>query len=150
MIVNSAIKIETPPSYKYVETDKEIQLNIEDLRGCMTEMYSAVSQIISIEQYVKSFKPILTTKYVKKRPGYRDAPHQAEVSDSDGEGEGDGEKEEGEPIKLNITDTLKIPDLAQTPSEPMRKARTRKNGTTKKAEHRHKPHTKKLSSASDS
>jgi hypothetical protein len=142
MIVNSAIKIETPPSYKYIETGGEMQLNIEDLRGCISEMYSAVSQLIGIEQYVRSFKPILTTKYVKKRPGYMDAPHQEEPETE--------VEEMGEPVKINITDKLQIPDLGQTPNEPARKARTRKNGIAKQAEHRHKPHTKKHSPKSDS
>jgi hypothetical protein len=146
MIVNSAIKIETPPSYKYVEMDGNIQIAVNDLRGCISEMYTAISQIITIENYIKTFKPILTTKYVKKKPGYVDAPHQASM-------DSDSEKElelEPEPIRLNITDTLQVPDLAQTPHEHVRTARTRKNGTTKKAEHRHKSHAKKPSSASDS
>jgi hypothetical protein len=146
MIVNSAIKIETPPSYKYVEMDGNIQIAVNDLRGCISEMYAAISQIMTIENYIKTFKPILTTKYVKKKPGYVDAPHQASM-------DSDSEKElelEPEPIRLNITDTLQVPDLAQTPHEHVRTARTRKNGTTKKAEHRHKSHAKKPSSASDS
>ena len=147
MIINSAIKIETPPAYKYVEYNGNNQINIEDLKDCIPDMYSAVSQVISIEQYIRTFKPILTTKYVKKRPGYRDVQQEEEKESIDAES--DQEKEKEKEQVANITTKLKLPDLAQSPIEQMRAPKTRRTGT-KKAEHRHKPHTKKRSSASDS
>ena len=142
VIINSAIKLETPPSYKYVETDRNIQIVIEDLRGCIPEMLSAISQVMAIEQYVSTFKPILTTKYVKKQPGYRDAAQAVDEEEEENQNE-------EQPVKINITDTLEVPDLAQTPVVQIKAVKTRRN-VNKQAEHRHKPHPKKKQSSSSS
>jgi hypothetical protein len=142
VIINSAIKLETPPSYKYVETDRNIQIVIEDLRGCIPEMLSAISQVMAIEQYVSTFKPILTTKYVKKQPGYRDAAQAVDEEEEENQNE-------EQPVKINITDTLEVPDLAQTPVVQIKAVKTRRN-INKQAEHRHKPHPKKKQSSSSS
>ena len=150
MIVNSAIKIETPPSYKYVEYDGNLMLSFDDLNDCVPDMLDAVFNKIEIEEYIASFKPIMTTKYVKKQPGFRQARQQEqEEQEQEDQEQEDQEQEQEEPVAINITDKLIVPDLAQTPVDNDNvKIKTKRRGV-KKAETRHKPHTKKVAKSSD-
>jgi hypothetical protein len=95
----------------------------------------------------------MTTKYVKKQPGFRQARQQEqeerEQEDQEEDQDDQDQEETPEPVAINITDKLVVPDLAQTPVDNDNvKTKTKRRGV-KKAETRHKPHTKKVAKSSN-
>jgi hypothetical protein len=144
-IVSSAIKIETPPSYGYIEFEGKTSLSVEDdLKDfCKDAIFTAISDPVSIEEYVATFKLILTTNYVKKQPGeleMRQEQFEQEIKDDS------DEQLQYEPI--NISKNLEIPNLTATPNSAI-KLKTKRNRKPKIAENIHKPHTKKKVSKKD-
>jgi len=145
-IVSSAIKVETPPSYKYIEYNNIFSLSIEDdmQDKCMNDMYITISNIINLETYIRTFKPISTTTYVKKQPGFRIVP------DNDTEEEEEKEEEKEEEIKEkednNKPTQMQIPDFANTPVPVLK---IKRKYTKKTVENRHKPHAKTKKNTND-
>lgn len=142
-ILNSAIKIETPPTFRYVELRGESKIRLDDINEvCIDDVYASISERIEIEQYISSFKPIVTTKYVKKQPGLRQhieiplaLKEESDMSKESKEKEG----KEKEPML--------IPDLVKQQSiEPAKPVKRQKG--TKKVVHRHKKHDKTKKSSS--
>lgn len=140
-IVSSAIKTEMPPSYGYIEFEGHPTISIEeDLKDlCKDDILSSISDPVSIEAYMETFKPILTTKYLKKQPGRRrDTPEIENIKE-----EPDQEQEkEAQPIAINVHEEMVVPDLNAEPVARM-KAKTKRNKNSKRPENVHKPRTKK-------
>ncbi len=140
-IVSSAIKTETPPSYGYIEFEGHPNVSIEeDLKdSCKDDILSSISDPVSIETYMKSFKPILTTKYLKKQPRERriDTPERVE------DVEEQEQEAEAQPIAINVREEMIVPDLNAEPVARM-KAKTKRNKNPKQVINVHKPRTKKI------
>ena len=139
-IVSSAIKTEMPPSYGYIEFEGHPTMSIEeDLKNsCKDDILSSISDPVSIEAYIESFKPILTTKYLKKQPGERERRRVTPEIMEDNE----EQEQEAQPITINIREEMVVPDLNAEPVARM-KAKTKKNKNPKQPENVHKPRTKK-------
>jgi hypothetical protein len=160
-IINSAIKIETPPMFKYVELEGNPEISMDDIQeSCASEFYACISNKVEIEDYIKSFKPILTTKYVKKQPGLRqplsssssgnDKDSGDKDKDSGDKDSGDkdsGDKDSGDKEEEKIKTKMDIPNLGATQISDIAPKPTRRK-YTKKAENRHKKHIKTKKSSS--
>jgi hypothetical protein len=160
-IINSAIKIETPPMFKYVELEGNPEISMDDIQeSCASEFYACISNKVEIEDYIKSFKPILTTKYVKKQPGLRqplsssssgnDKDSGNKDKDSGDKDSGDkdsGDKDSGDKEEEKIKTKMDIPNLGATQISDIAPKPTRRK-YTKKAENRHKKHIKTKKSSS--
>ena len=148
-ITHSAIQIEKPASYKYIEIDGNANIDLEDdiRQTCIDDIFSAVSDVVEIEQYIKTFKPITTTTYVKKQQGLRPRANDIEEEEEEGElssdGETQGQQGQTQGQHIDIKDILSIPDLARSQVPAVRSAKTRRKTGNKRAENRHKPRTKK-------
>jgi hypothetical protein len=140
-IINSAIKIETPPAFKYVEFKGDVLLSMDGIQeGCSGGIFVSISDNkIEIEDYIKSFKPILTTKYVKKQRGLRQRQSSSSNS-SNSNKEEMREEEDEEENKGNKK--METPDLAKTQVSDSSNVVVSRRKYTKKAVHRHKKHTK--------
>ena len=140
-IVSSAIKTEKPPAYGYIEFDGHPTISIEkDLKEiCQANILTSISEPISIETYIETFKPILSTKYLKKQPNQieRRIETPEEIDESFGE-----EEIETQPIAVNIREEIIVPNLNAEPVVRM-KAKTKKNKNPKMPENVHKPRTKR-------
>jgi hypothetical protein len=131
-VISSAIKVETPPSYKYVESNGTPFIPLDDLKeSCAVNMLSAISSVLQIEDYIRSFKPVVTTKYVKKQPGFRDIP------DPD---EPDVENVEIEPVVQVGPKDFVMPNFGENLVSPVKAPVKRKY--TRKVVNRHVPHKK--------
>jgi len=149
-ITHSAIQIEKPASYKYIEIDGNANIDLEDdiRQTCIDDIFSAVSDVVEIEQYIKTFKPITTTTYVKKQQGLRPRANDIEEEEEDelsSDGETQGQQQGQTQGHVDIKDILSIPDLAHSQVPAVRSAKTRRKTGDKKAVNRHKPKTKKNS-----
>ena len=139
-IVSSAIKTEIPPSYGYIELEGRPTISLEeDLKEiCQDNILSSISDPISIETYIESFKPILSTKYLKKQQGAIerrvDTPEMVE--------EQEPEDMEAQPIVINVREEIVVPNLNIEPVSRM-KATTKRNKNPKIPKNVHKPRTKK-------
>lgn len=140
-IVSSAIKTEMPPSYGYIEYKGHPNMSIEeDLKdSCKDDILSSISDSVLIETYIEDFKPILSTKYLKKQPGEREKRRDTVEKVEDQEQEQD---QEAQPMAINVREEMIVPDLNAEPLSVL-KAKTKKNKTPKRPENVHKPRTKK-------
>jgi hypothetical protein len=144
-IVSSAIKTEMPPSYGYIEFEGHPNMSIEeDLKdSCKDDILSSISDPVSIEAYMEKFKPILTTKYLKKQPDRRrDTPEIENVEQDQDQEQEQEQEQEAQPIAINVHEEIVVPDLNAEPVARM-KAKTKRNKNPKKPENVHKPRTKK-------
>jgi hypothetical protein len=139
-IVSSAIKTEKPPSYGYIEFEGHPTMSIdEDIKEmCQDNILSCMSSITSIQNYIESFKPILSTKYLKKQPNIE---RRVDTPPSEPE-EPEEQEVEAQPIAINIHEEIVVPDLNAEPIARM-KAKTKRNKKPKMPENVHKPRTKK-------
>ena len=139
-IVSSAIKTETPPSYGYIEFEGNPAISVdEDLKEiCQDNILASISDPISIETYIENFKPILSTKYLKRQPGAIerrvDTPPMIEEEEQE-------EEVEAQPVAINIHEEIVVPDLNAEPIARM-KVKTKRN-KPKVTENVRKPRTKK-------
>ena len=130
-VISSAIKVETPPSYKYVESNGTPFIPLDDLKeSCAVNMLSAISGVVQLEDYIRTFKPVVTTKYVKKQPGYRAAPEEPEIEEIEAE----------QVVPVVVPTDFVMPNFGENLVSPVKAPTKRKY--TRKVVNRHVPHKK--------
>ena len=65
-----ALKPQSIPGYKFIENDNnDAIISLDTLsKHCMDNLYEALRDKISIEQYLDNFEITSSTKYKKKKP----------------------------------------------------------------------------------